>query len=160
VKRFASLGVIPSIQPIHHTSDMEFLEDRIGQERVEACASPWRSFIEAGCILPCGSDFAIYSHNPLTGIHAAVTRQNADGIPEGGWQARQRMTREEALRGYTIWAARAAFQEDLVGSIEGGKLADLVVLDKDIMTIEPEEILTTKVIMTMVGGKIVYQRND
>jgi len=160
VKRFASLGVIPSIQPIHHTSDMEFLEDRIGPERMETCASPWRSFIDAGCILPCGSDFPIYSHNPLTGIHAAVTRQDADGFPEGGWQARQRMTREEALRGYTIWTARAAFQEDLIGSIEGGKLADLVVLDKDIMTIEPEEILTTKVIMTMVGGKIVYQRTD
>lgn len=157
VKRFASMGVIPSMQPIHCTSDMIFIENRIGKKRCQESASPWRSFINAGCIIPCGSDFSIYSHNPLTGIYAAITRQDKNGKPEGGWFPKERMTREEALKGYTIWAAYSAFQENILGSIEKGKLADFAVLDKNILKIEPMEILNTKVLYTIIGGKIVYE---
>ena len=136
---------------------MVFLPERLGERRCREYASPWRTYIKSGSILPCGSDFAIYSHNPLTGIYAAVTRQDEKGYPEEGWQPEQRLTREEALKGYTIWPAYAAFQDDLVGSLEAGKLADLVVLDKDILTIPPKEILQTHPVLTMVGGKIVYK---
>jgi len=160
IPRFSELGIIPSVQPIHHTEDMVFLKDRLGKERCRQMASPWQTFIQAGCVLPCGSDFAIYSHNPLTGFYAAITRQDPAGHPEEGWYADQCMTREEALRGYTIWPAYAAFLEDKVGSIEKGKLADLVVLDKNILKIEPKEILTTKVLYTIVAGVIVYQKQN
>lgn len=158
VARFADLGVIPSVQPIHHTSDMEFLVDRLGEERCKAMASPWRSFIDAGCVLPCGSDHAIYSHNPMTGIYAAVTRKWEDGTPEDGYYSKQAMTREEAIRGYTIWPAYSAFLEDVVGSIEKGKYADITVWDKDVLTIEPADILKTKPEYTIVAGRIVYER--
>jgi len=158
VKRFAQLGVIPSVQPVHHTSDMEFLPYRLGNERCKTMASPWRSLIDEGCILPCGSDFAIYSHNPLTGIYAAVTRKNEDGTPENGYYEEQCLTREEAIKGYTIWPAYAAFLENKTGSIEKGKYADITVFDKDILTIDPEELLKTQVIYTIVAGKIVYAK--
>lgn len=157
VARFSELGVTPSVQPIHHPSDMEFLIHRLGEERAETYASPWRSLIDAGSVLPLGSDFTIYSHNPLTGFYAAVTRKNEDGTPEEGFYADEAMTREEALRGYTIWPAYAAFLEDVVGSIEVGKYADLVVFDRDILTIEPLEILNTKVDFTIVDGDVVYE---
>ena len=97
------------------------------------------------------------SHDPLTGIYAAVTRQDQQGSPETGWHSEQRMTREEAIKGYTIWAAHGAFQEKVLGSIETGKLADFTVLDKDILQVEAKEILNTKVIYTIVSGKIRYQ---
>ncbi|MCP4898151.1 MAG: amidohydrolase [bacterium] len=157
IVRFAELGVIPSIQPIHHTSDMEFLPARLGQNRCESYASPWRAFIDAGCLLPCGSDFAIYSHNPLTGFYAAITRQESDGTPTDGHFPEQSMTRQEALRGYTIWPAYAAFLDEVTGTIEVGKYADLTVFDSDILTIEPAKILSTQVVLTIVGGEIVYR---
>lgn len=156
VPRFAQLGVIPVMQPIHHTSDMEFLPFRLGEERCRTMASPWRDLIDSGSIIPGGSDFAIYSHNPLTGIYAAITRKLEDGTPEEGYYPEQSMTREEAVKSYTIWPAYAAFWEDVVGSIETGKLADLVVFDRDILTIPEMEILETEVLYTIVGGKIVY----
>jgi len=158
VGRFASLGVIPSVQPIHHTSDMEFLMERLGEERCKEMASPWRSLIEAGCILPCGSDFAIYSHNPLTGIYAAVTRKNSNGLPPEGYFSNQCMTREEAIKGYTLWPAYAAFLEDKLGSIEVGKYADISVFDKDILSIPDQEILSTQAMYTIVNGILVFER--
>jgi predicted amidohydrolase YtcJ len=159
ISRFADLGVVASIQPIHHTSDMELLVDRLGESRTNAMASPWRALIDSGSVIACGSDFTIYSHNPLTGFHAAVTRQLDDGTPEAGWQPEQSMTREEALKCYTLWPAYAAFWEGVVGSIEVGKLADLTAFDRDIMTIPEDEILDTNVLYTIVGGKVVYERN-
>ena len=158
VLRFAALGVIPSMQPIHHTSDMEFLPHRLGDKRCKAMASPWRDLIDAGCVIPCGSDFAIYSHNPMTGFYAAVTRKWEDGTPEDGYYAEQRMTRQEALKGYTLWPAYAAFLEDVVGSIEVGKYADIVVLDNDILTCDEQKILTTKPEYTIVAGNVVYEK--
>lgn len=156
IKKFVSLGVIPSMQPTHCTSDMYFVEDRVGKERAEG-AYAWRWFIDAGLVIPCGSDFPVESNNPMMGIYAAVTRQDAEGWPETGWYPEQRMTREEAIKGFTIWAAYAAFQEDVLGSIEVGKYADFTVLDKDILEVQPKEILTAKVVYTIVGGKIRYR---
>lgn len=157
VQKFAAFGVIPSMQPTHCTSDMYYVEDRIGRERAGG-AYAWRWFIDAGLVIPCGSDFPVESNNPLFGIYAAITRQDEKGWPNGGWFPQQRMTREEAIKGFTIWAAYAAFQEKVLGSIEIGKLADFTVLDRDILTIAPKEILQTNVVYTIVGGKIRYQR--
>ena len=156
VKKFVSLGVIPSMQPTHCTSDMYFVEDRVGKKRAEG-AYAWRWFIDAGLVIPCGSDFPVESNNPMLGIYAAITRQDVKGWPETGWYPEQRMSREEAIKGFTIWAAYSAFQEDVLGSIEVGKYADFTVLDKDILQIEPREILTTKAVYTIVGGKIRYR---
>ena len=159
IARFVQLGVIPSIQPIHCTSDMVFMESRIGVKRSELMASPWRSLIDSGSQPACGSDFMVESHRPLWGIYAAVTRQNQKKEPKNGWYAKQRMTREEAIRGYTIWAAKAAFNEDSLGSLEPGKLADLVILNTNLITCPEEDIFSAKVLMTMVNGKFVYKHD-
>ena len=158
IAKFAELGVVPAMQPTHCTSDMRMVPDRVGMERAKG-AYAWRSFLDAGMVIPAGSDFPVESNNPMFGIYAAVTRQDVSGHPEGGWFPEQRMTIEEAIKGFTIWAAYGAFQEDVLGSIEVGKLADLTVLDKDILTVEPKEILTTQAVYTIVGGKIRYRAN-
>ncbi len=158
ISRYAELGVIPAMQPTHAVSDMSWTEDRIGPERVKG-AYAFRSFIDKNVIIPCGSDFPVETNNPLIGIYHAVTRQDEKGNPTGGWLPEQRMTIEEAIKGYTIWAAYAAFQEDILGSLEVGKYADFTILDKDILTITPKEILNTKPIYTIVGGQIKYQAN-
>jgi predicted amidohydrolase YtcJ len=157
IPRFAALGVIPSMQPTHATSDMYWAQDRLGPERVKG-AYAWQKFLKTVAIIPCGSDFPVEEINPMLGIYAAITRQDAKGWPEGGWFPEERMTREQALRGFTIWAAYAAFQEKLLGSIEAGKLADMVVLSKDILTVDPKEILTTVPEYTIVGGKVRYKK--
>lgn len=157
--RFAALGVIPSMQPTHATSDMPWIEDRLGPERVKGVCV-WRELLDSGCRIPCGSDFPVESPDPLWGIYAAVTRQDHEGRPEGGWYPRQKMTVEEAVRGFTIDAAYAEFAEDLKGSIEVGKLADFTILDRDIFEIPAREILDTQVRYTIVGGNIVYQSPD
>ena len=158
IPRFAKLGVIASMQPTHATSDMPWAATRIGDARVEEGAYAWRALLEAGAVIASGSDFPVEDANPLLGFYAAITRQDATGKPAGGWTARQRMTREEALASFTRQAAFAAHAETLTGSIEAGKLADLVVLSRDIMRVPPQEILTTMVQTTIVGGEMVYQR--
>jgi hypothetical protein len=157
IPRFAQLGVIPSMQATHATSDMYWAEERVGPERIKG-AYAWRRFLDRGLRIANGSDFPVEGVNPLWGFYAAIARQDRAGWPEGGWMPDQRMTREEALRSWTLDAAFAAFEEEIKGSIEAGKLADLVVLDKNIMEIPPPEILETRVEMTMLGGKVVYQR--
>jgi predicted amidohydrolase YtcJ len=159
VEKFITLGVIPSMQPTHCTSDMYFVKDRIGEERAKG-AYAWRWFIDAGSVIPCGSDFPVESNNPLLGIYAAVTRQDPSSWPEEGWYPEHRMTVEEAIKSFTIWAAYAAFQEDVLGSIETGKYGDFTVLDKDILEIDPKEILNTKVVYTIVGGQIRYRAKN
>lgn len=155
IPRFAQLGVIPAMQGSHQTSDMYWIGDRLGRPRLEG-AYAWRSLRETGVIIPNGSDFPVEEVNPLISFHAFVTRQDADGWPEGGWFPKQRLTREEALESITIWPAYAAFMENDVGSITVGKLADFVVLDRDIMTVPPDEILGARVLRTVVGGRSVY----
>ena len=156
IPRFAQLGVIPSMQAVHQTSDMYWAENRLGWTRAQS-AYAWRSLLNTGVIIAGGSDFPVESADPLLSFHAAVTRQDAHGWPAGGWLPQHRMTRAEALYHLTIWPAYAAFQEHLTGSITPGKLADVVVLSRDIMTLPPEEILQARVEMTIVNGRVVYE---
>ena len=158
IPRFARLGVIASMQPTHATSDMPWAATRLGDARVEEGAYVWRKLLDAGAVIASGSDFPVEEANPLLGFYAAITRQDAAGNPAGGWMPRQRMTREEALASFTRQAAFAAHAETVMGSIEAGKLADVVVLSRDIMRVAPREILSTTVTMTIVGGEFVYQR--
>lgn len=158
IPRFAVLDVIASVQPTHATSDMYWAEDRVGPERVEG-AYAWRSLLETGARLALGSDFPVERVDPLLGFYAAVTRQDADGFPPEGWQPEQALTREEALRGFTLDAAYAAFMEDATGSLTPGKYADFVVLSRDIMTVPAREILEAEVVATYVSGERVYARD-
>lgn len=156
IPRFAELGVIASMQPTHCTSDMRWVDARVGSARAEG-AYAWASLRKAGARLAFGSDFPVESQNPFLGLYAAVTRQNLDGIPAGGWHPEQRLTREEALRGFTIDAAYAAYWEDRAGTLEPGKLADFVVLDRDIMTCDAADIPGTKVLQTISAGEVLYK---
>jgi predicted amidohydrolase YtcJ len=156
IPRFAKLGVIPSMQATHQTSDMRWAEARLGPERIRG-AYAWRSLLKTGVVIPNGTDFPVEEVNPLLTFHAAVTRQDPSNLPEGGWYPEQKMTREEALQSMTIWPAYAGFQESVLGSLTPGKYADFVVLDRDIMQIPDAEILGTRVISTWIGGKRVYE---
>jgi predicted amidohydrolase YtcJ len=151
IPRFAKLGVIPSMQATHQTSDMPWAEARLGPARIKG-AYAWRSLLNTGVIIPNGTDFPVEAVNPLLTFHAAVTRQNPENQPPGGWYPEQRMTREEALASMTRWAAYAGFQDEVMGSLAPGKYADFVVLDRDIMTAPAESILATCVVETYVGG--------
>lgn len=159
IPRFAALGVIPSMQSSHQTSDMYWAEARLGAGRLLG-AYAWRSLLNTGVVVPNGSDFPVEQVNPLISFHAAVSRQDARDWPPGGWYPAERMTREEALKSMTIWPAYAAFQERVLGSLTPGKYADFVVLDQDIMRVPAELILTTRVVSTWVGGERVYQKAD
>jgi predicted amidohydrolase YtcJ len=156
IPRFAQMGVIPSMQASHQTSDMRWAETRVGPERIRG-AYAWRSLLATGVVIPNGSDFPVEEVNPLISFHSAVSRQDATNWPPGGWYPDQVMTREEALRAMTIWPAYAGFQEKTMGSISPGKYADFVILDRDIMTVPVTEILKTTVVSTWIGGKAVYQ---
>jgi hypothetical protein len=157
IPRFADLGVIPSMQTVHQTSDMYWAGTRLGAGRLLG-AYAWRSLLNTGVVVPNGSDFPVEAVNPLLSFHSAVSRQDADNWPVGGWLPEQRMTRDEALKAMTIWPAFAAFQEPIMGSLTPGKLADFVVLDRDIMSVPERDILGTSVIATYIGGKAVYER--
>lgn len=157
IPRFVQLGVIPSMQASHQTSDMGWAEDRVGHQRIRG-AYAWRSLIDQGSIVPNGSDFPVEDVNPLLSFHAAITRQNPENQPLGGWYPEQRMSREEALKAMTLWPAYAGFQEKILGSLSAGKYADFVVLDRDIMRVPVDEILRSNVMSTWLGGKAVYRR--
>jgi predicted amidohydrolase YtcJ len=157
IPRFAQLGVIPSMQGSHATSDMYWAVNRIGPTRALG-AYAWRSLLNTGVVIPNGSDTPVESPNPLISFHSFITRQDADNWPAGGWYAEQKTTREEALLSMTMWPAYASFLEKESGSLSPGKFGDFVVLDQDIMTIPENQILNTKVEMTVLGGKVVYQR--
>ena len=157
IPRFDKMNVIASMQATHATSDMYWVEERLGPKRILG-AYAWRRFLDVGVVIANGSDFPVESVNSMLGFYASVTRQDAKGWPEGGWVPNQRMTREEALRSFTINAAYAAFEEKTKGSLEVGKWGDLVVLSKDIMTIPANEILDTQVLMTVLSGDIIYKR--
>ena len=157
IPRFAKLGVIASMQPSHCTSDMGWAEKRVGPVRIQG-AYAWRSVLTSGAHLPLSSDFPGETLNPFYGIYAAITRQDPQGNPQGGWHPEQRLTLPEALRGYTMEAAYAEFEEKAKGSIEPGKLADFTVISRDItqLAASPKEILSIQVLKTFVGGKQVY----
>jgi predicted amidohydrolase YtcJ len=157
IARFRTIGIIPSMQPTHATSDMNMAEQRVGAERIKG-AYAWRTFLKQGSRIACGSDFPVESPNPFFGIHAAVTRQDARNQPAAGWHADQAMTLKEAFRCFTLDAAYAAHQENLVGSLEAGKWADFIVIDRDLFKVPPADIRTTGVLQTWVAGRQVYQR--
>jgi hypothetical protein len=158
IPRFADLGVIPSMQGSHQTSDMYWVPNRIGWNRSQGTYA-WRSLLNTGVVIPNGSDTPVESANPLISFHAFVTRQDARGYPAGGWFPAEKTTRQEALLSMTLWPAYAAFMEDVSGSLTPGKYADFVVLDQDIMTVAEERILDTRVVRTVLGGKTVYLAN-
>ena len=155
IPRFAELDVIAAMQPTHATSDMYWVEDRLGPDRV-LYAYAWRALLDSGARLALGSDFPVEQVNPMLGIHAAVTRQDTKGWPPGGWYPQQKLNREEAVRGFTLDAAYAGFMEDSVGSLESGKRADFVVLDQNIFEIEAAQIATVRVLQTWLDGELVY----
>ncbi|MFT5422610.1 MAG: putative amidohydrolase YtcJ [Phycisphaerales bacterium] len=156
IPRFAQLGVIPSMQPKHCTSDMRWVDARVGPERAKG-AYAWRSLTDSGAPIVAGSDFPVEPHNPFLGFHSAVTRQNGDSYPPGGWHPEQKLTRMETLKAFTINAAYAAFEENTKGTLEPGKLADFIVIDRDVMTCPEAEILETRVLTTILGGQVVYE---
>lgn len=155
IPRFAAMGVIASMQPTHCTSDMRWVEARVGPERAKG-AYAWASLLRTGAVIAGGSDFPVESHNPFLGLYAAVTRKNLDGEPAGGWNRAERVTREEALRMFTLSAAYAAFMEDRIGSISPGKQADFIVIDRDVMMCPESEIADAKVLRTVIAGETVY----
>lgn len=157
IPRFAQLGVIASMQPAHCISDMPWTETRLGAERAKG-AYAFRSLLDSGARIAFGTDWPVDSLNPMKGLYAAVTRQSLKGEPEGGWHPEQRLTMEEALRLYTLGSAYASFEEGIKGSLEAGKLADIVVLSQDILTIPAGGIMETEVVMTILGGRVIYER--
>jgi predicted amidohydrolase YtcJ len=157
IPRFAKLGVIPSMQPSHAISDLFFTPARLGMDRL-AGAYPWQSFLKSGAIIAGGSDAPVERGEPMIEFYAAVARKSIKGESGEGWHPEQAVSREQALKMFTLWPAYAAFEEKDKGSIEPGKLADFTVLSQDIVTIPEPEILKTRAVMTVIGGEVVYQR--
>ena len=157
IPRFVKLGIIPSMQPSHAIGDLFFAPSRLGVERLKG-AYAWESFIKSGVIVPGGSDAPVERGEPMIEFYAAVARKDQKGFSSDGWHPEEAVTREQALKMFTIWPAYAAFEENLRGTIEPGKLADLTMLSADIMKIPELEILKTSCVMTVINGDIVFQR--
>jgi predicted amidohydrolase YtcJ len=155
--RFGKLGIVASMQPYHAIDDGRWAEKRLGHERAR-WSYAWRSMLDAGAPLAFGSDWPVAPLSPILGIYAAVTRATLDGKHPDGWFPEQRLTVEEALRAYTMGSAYAAFQEVEKGSIAPGKLGDIVVLSDNLFTIPAAQIKEARVVITIVGGRIVYQK--
>ena len=158
IPRFKNLNIIASMQPYHLIDDGRWAEKIIGPERIKTTIA-LRSLLDAGATLAFGSDWPVAPAIPLTGIYAAVTRQTLDGKNPGGWMPQEKISVTDALKAYTINAAYASFDEHIKGSLEPGKLADFVILDKDIFNISPEKIKDVKVVKTFVGGRVVFSKN-
>jgi predicted amidohydrolase YtcJ len=155
IPRFAQLGVVASMQPTHCISDKKFSEKRIGAQRAKG-AYAWKSLADAGAKLAFGTDYQVEPLNPMEGLYAAVTRKDRLGEDGEGWNPEQKITMEEAIKYYTLGSAYAQFMENRKGMIKPGFLADIVITDKDLLTIPENEIMKTKVVYTITGGKIVY----
>jgi predicted amidohydrolase YtcJ len=156
VARFARLGIVASMQPTHATSDGPWAEQRLGKTRI-AWSYAWRKFLRAGVRFAGGSDFPVESERPMLGIYAAMTRRDLDGkLPANGWRPEERLTRDEAIRAFTLGGAYLAFQERDLGSLEVNKLADFVVVDPDPFEGRPEALLGALIMKTVVGGRVVW----
>jgi len=153
---FGKASIVPSVQPTHATSDMYWAGQRLGTERLKS-AYAYKQLLKQNGWIPLGTDFPIENINPLLTFYAATVREDAKGFPKGGFQMENALTPEEALRGMTIWAAKANFEEQEKGSLEKGKLADFVILDHDILKSTPQNILKTKVLKTYLNGEKVYE---
>ncbi len=157
IERIANLGIIASVQPYHAIDDGRWAERKIGRKRCQYTYA-FKSLVEKGAVLACGSDWTVAPLDPIGGIYAAVTRQTLDGKHPEGWFPEQKISLEEAIRGYTLNGAYAEFSENSKGSVEKGKLADLVVLSRNIFKIQPDEIQKTEVKMTIFNGKVIYKK--
>jgi predicted amidohydrolase YtcJ len=158
IPRFGQLGVIPAMQAIHLSSDRPWAIDRLGEKRIKEGAYMWQSLLKTGAKVINGTDVPVEPINPIASFYASVTRQTLKGEPAGGYEPEEKMTRAQALRSYTLDAAFGEFEEKSKGSIEPGKLADFTVFSKDIMSIPDNDLLSTEVAMTIVGGKVVYSK--
>jgi hypothetical protein len=156
IPRFAKLGIIPSMQPSHAIGDLHFAPSRLGLDRLRG-AYAWNTFIKSGVIVPGGSDAPVERGEPMIEFYAAVARKDIRGFSGEGWHPEEKVTREQALKMFTAWPAYVAFEENLRGTIEVGKLADLTVLSADIMKIPEMDILKTHCVMTVIGGDVVYE---
>jgi|GEM_PF-15101 len=159
VARFAALGIIASMQPSHASDDMRWADARLGPGRI-AGAYAWRWFLDEKVRMALGSDFPVEIVNPFWGLYAAITRQDAKGMPAGGWHPEQRLSLEEALRGFTAGAAYAAFADERLGVLKPGLRADLTVVDRDLFKVSPADLLLAKVTLTIVDGAVVFERRD
>jgi predicted amidohydrolase YtcJ len=156
-RRFAQLGVIASMQPYHAIDDGRWAEKRIGPDRIKRTYA-FRTFLDNGVHLAFGTDWNVAPLNPMFGLYAAVTRRTLDGKNPNGWVPEQKITLKEAIEAYTMGSAYAEFQENVKGSITTGKYADIVIVDRDLFSIDPVQIQDAKVVLTIVGGKIVWQQ--
>lgn len=156
--RFAELGVIASMQPSHQTTDMRWAEQRVGAERAKG-AYAWATFLKQGVRLAFGTDYPVEPINPLRGLYACVTRELPDGGPSGGWQPQEKISMDECIRAYTSGSAYGEFEEGRKGQIKPGLFADIIFLSSDVTQVKPAEIVKTKVLRTIVGGRTVYQAN-
>ncbi|MFT4998311.1 MAG: putative amidohydrolase YtcJ [Chitinophagales bacterium] len=155
--KFLELNVIASMQPVHATSDKNMAADRLGEDRL-AGAYAWQRFLQQGTVVASGSDFPVELANPFHGLHAATTRQDHDNMPTGGWLMNEAMTPAQALRSFTLGAAYAAHQEDVLGSLEQGKWADFILVDQDVVNGVAMDTWKTKVVQTWIAGELVYQQ--
>jgi predicted amidohydrolase YtcJ len=155
IPRFLDYNLIASMQPTHATSDMNMAEDRVGAERIKG-AYAWQTFLDQGTVIAGGSDFPVEDVNPFYGLYSAVTRQDHEGMPPGGWYSEHKMSRIEALRAFTLDAAFAGHQEDELGTLEAGKWADFILIDRDFFEVPASEIWETEVLETWVKGEKVY----
>jgi len=156
-ERFAEMGIIASVQPYHAIDDGRWAERKIGEERAKFTYA-FKSFLDMGVLLACGSDWTVAPLDPISGIYAAVTRRTLDGKNVDGWIPEQKISLEEAIKGYTINGAFTEFAESVKGSLEEGKFADLIVLSQNLFEILPEDILDTEVLMTVFNGEIIYKK--
>jgi len=156
IPRFAQLGVIPAMQAVHLSSDRSWAIDRLGEKRIKEGAYMWQSLLQSGIPVINGTDVPVEPLNPIASFYASVSRKTLKGLPEGGFEPAQKMTREQALKSYTLDAAYGAFEEGIKGSITVGKLADFTIYNQDLMQVAEEELLKTKVAMTIFNGKVVY----
>jgi hypothetical protein len=160
IPRFAQLGVIPAMQAIHLSSDRSWAIDRLGEKRIKEGAYMWQDLLKSGIPIVNGTDVPVEPLNPIASLYASISRKTLKGTPEGGYEPEQKMTREQALRSYTLDAAYGAFEENIKGSITAGKLADFTIYNQDIMTVPENQFLETKVAMTIFNGEVVYKKSE
>jgi len=160
IPRFAELGVIPAMQAVHLSSDRPWAIDRLGEKRIKEGAYMWQDLLKSGIPIVNGTDVPVEPLNPIASLYASISRKTLKGNPEGGYEPEQKMTREQALRSYTLDAAYGAFEEHIKGSITAGKLADFTIYNQDIMKVPEEEFLKTEIAMTIFDGEVVFENRD
>jgi len=160
IPRFAELNVIPAMQAVHMSSDRPWAIDRLGEKRIKEGAYMWQDLLKSGVPIVNGTDVPVEPINPIASFYASVSRKTLKGLPEGGYEPDQKMTRAQALKSYTLDAAYGAFEEDIKGSIVIGKLADFTIYNQDLMTVDEDNILNTEIAMTIFNGDIVYEKQE